>query len=75
MLNKGIMKKTIIYTVFILALVLFSSCMESKTEGLSGIGNVQVIEVSGCEYVIYQGSSQGGIIHKQNCKYHSNNVK
>ena len=31
-------------------------------------GSIYVFEVDSCEYIIYNGSREGGIIHKENCK-------
>lgn len=65
------MKKT--FNISILFFVfLFISCQQTSVEskdGILGIGNVSIIERDSCQYVLYQGSSQGGIIHKHNCKY------
>ncbi len=32
-------------------------------------GNIQVLEVDSCEYVVWDWFDTGGIVHKQNCKY------
>lgn len=29
----------------------------------------EVVEIEGCEYVVYDGFEAGGITHKGNCKY------
>ncbi len=31
---------------------------------------IYLIEIDKCEYLVYNGAKQGGIIHKQNCKNH-----
>lgn len=31
---------------------------------------ITVIEIHGCQYIIFQGTQKGGIIHKQNCPNH-----
>lgn len=31
---------------------------------------VEIIEIDGCEYVVYNGRRESSIVHKQNCKNH-----
>lgn len=35
----------------------------------AGMGAVFTVEHEGCEYVVYDGSREGGIIHKPTCKF------
>lgn len=58
---------------------LISSCGDSFEEkrekaGATVIfsGTIEVIAVDSCEYVIWAGNYNGGIVHKQNCKNCSN---
>jgi hypothetical protein len=32
-------------------------------------GQIEVIQIEGCEYLALTGNRLGGIIHKQNCKF------
>lgn len=34
-----------------------------------GSDDFYVQEIEGCEYIVYNGSQKGGIIHKHNCKF------
>lgn len=41
---------------------------ETKT-GTNLRGNITVVEVEGCEYVIWDWYDAGNIVHKHNCKF------
>lgn len=78
--------KQIILTglIMVLEVFLFAGCENGKSyvqnhrdkvtefkaiEGLP-IDYFYVITVDSCEYVVYSGSYNGGIVHKANCKNH-----
>lgn len=75
------MKKGIILIAFLL--IWISACNCSPAKGQKGNSNVMyiihdsdigfginVITIDGCEYIVYNGSQKGGVIHKENCKNH-----
>lgn len=47
-------------------------CKESNGTSATteaGSGDLYVVSIDSCEYVVYDGYRNGGIVHKQNCKY------
>lgn len=66
LLNYYIMKKVL--------LLLFSFLFFNCAKTMDGEGNIylqtSIVEIDGCEYIIYSAHNQGNIIHKQNCKNH-----
>jgi hypothetical protein len=65
---------------YILIILVFISCGGSNTieedqspkayKILSGSIDdlIFVVEIDRCEYIVFDGSQKGGIVHKQNCK-------
>jgi hypothetical protein len=66
---------------YLLLVLLFASCKTPRQEMVEqGIkfkviegyynDSFYVIEIEKCEYIVYNSTSKGGIIHKANCKNH-----
>lgn len=71
------MKKGIKVLTAIIVLTMMNSCHEQskskrKTDFVISVGGnaIEVIEVDGCEYLYYSGSSRTALAHKGNCKNH-----
>lgn len=74
--NKTSLETKISHLVQVLLVaVIFCGCVEqTKTEPLNEVkdvqrGNIQILEVDSCEYVVWDWFDTGCIIHKQNCKF------
>ena len=39
------------------------------TSGTKVRGNINVVEVEGCEYIVWDWYDTGNIVHKHNCKF------
>lgn len=70
--------KTAIALSTMLVAVIFCGCgsnnSEQPKEPLNKVqkveyGTSQVLEIDSCEYVVWNYSYAGGIVHKQNCKF------
>ena len=62
----------------LLVAFLFMSCSSSTnniveedkpTSGTKVRGNINVVEVEGCEYIVWDWHDAGNIVHKHNCKF------
>lgn len=78
------MKKIAFFILAIFTIVSVSCCAPPKTVDpektvsdktsvreykVGNFGMYEVVEIEGCEYVVYDGFEAGGITHKGNCKY------
>ena len=63
-------------TVIVLVAFLMVGCVEQTeqkvktTKMQSGFDELSVVEIDGCEYIMYDGYKAGGLTHKGNCKNH-----
>jgi len=66
------------FAYVLLVAVIFCGCgsnnSEQQKEPLNKVqeieyGRIQVLITDSCEYVVWNYSSAGGIVHKQNCKF------
>ena len=60
--------------VLLLVTVIFCGCESKNSEPLNKVqkveyGRIKVLEIDSCEYVVWNYSYAGGIVHKQNCKF------
>jgi predicted small secreted protein len=67
--------KTIIsYTLLVAFLMV--GCVEQTDQKVKttvvqqGFDQISIIEIDGCEYILYDGYKAGGLTHKGNCKNH-----
>lgn len=67
--------------IFIVLILIISSCSAQSRDDIEkgdaykiiyGDRNdlIFIVEHDRCQYIIYDGSQKGGIIHKQNCPNH-----
>ena len=65
--------KYFFYTL--LVVVLMVGCRQpnnqvKETIVSNGTDKISIIEVDGCEYILFDGYKAGGLTHKGNCKNH-----
>lgn len=74
----SIYHRTFAFAYVLLVAVIFSGCgsnnSEQQKQPLNKIqkietGDVQVVSIDSCEYVVWNYGYAGGIVHKQNCKF------
>lgn len=74
----SICHRTFAFTCVLLVAVIFCGCgsnnSEQQKEPLNKVqeieyGRIQVLITDSCEYVVWNYSYAGGIVHKQNCKF------
>ncbi len=76
----SIYRRHFAFAYVLLVAVIFCGCGSSNSEQqkeqkpLSQIqhietGDVQVVQIDSCEYVVWNYGYAGGIVHKQNCKF------
>jgi len=63
-----------LYTLLVAFLIV--GCVEQTDQEVktvkiqSGYDELSVVEIDGCEYIMYDGYKAGGLTHKGNCKNH-----
>jgi len=74
----SIYNRTFAFAYVLLVAVIFCGCgsnnSEQQKQPLNKIqtietGDVQVVSIDSCEYVVWNYGYAGGIVHKQNCKF------
>ncbi|UUC45570.1 hypothetical protein [Flavobacterium cerinum] len=64
--------KTTFFTTMVIAMV-FASCNQSdineKEYEVTLSSSIRTVTIDSCEYVVYDVSRGGNIIHKENCKF------
>lgn len=68
--GKGVGIRAFFIAIVILTLALLLCSCNRKIKGDDVFNTFSVIELDGCEYVVYSGYKKGGITHKGNCKNH-----
>jgi hypothetical protein len=68
------LKSYALYTLLVVFLMV--GCVEQTDQKVkttkiqSGINQLSIVEIDGCEYIVYDSYKAGGLTHKGNCKNH-----
>ena len=76
------LNKKLSYLLFLLLVAFLFTVCSCKVESTNNIveegkrtfgtkvrGNINVVEVEGCEYIVWDWFDAGNIVHKHNCKF------
>lgn len=70
-------KKLISYTLYTLLVAFLMVGYVKQTDQKvkttvvqQGFDELSIVEIDGCEYILYDGYKAGGLTHKGNCKNH-----
>lgn len=55
---------------YLLLILLLAGCQQSPSDEGNFPYSHKIVVIDRCEYIIYDGSYSGNIIHKANCKNH-----